>query len=65
MFPVIERVYVNEQARKDLGWRPQYDFRYILDRLREGADYRSPMTHLIGSKGYHSVKFSEGPYPVE
>jgi UDP-glucose 4-epimerase len=47
MFPVIERVYVNEQARKDLGWHPRYDFRYILDRLKEGADFRSPMAQLI------------------
>src|SRR5262245_15766209 len=24
MFPGIDRVYVNERARKDLGWRPRY-----------------------------------------
>lgn len=31
MFPSIERVYVNERARNDLGWHPRYDFRYVLD----------------------------------
>ena len=31
MFPGIDRVYVNERARNDLGWQPQYDFRYVLD----------------------------------
>jgi UDP-glucose 4-epimerase len=25
MFPGIDRVYVNELARQELGWRPQYD----------------------------------------
>ena len=33
MFPSIERVYVNERARRELGWAPRYDFRYALDRL--------------------------------
>ena len=64
MFPGIDRVYVNERARKDLGWRPRYDFRYVLDRLRAGADLRSPMARAVGSKGYHTQKFPEGPYPV-
>ncbi len=65
MFPSIERVYVNDRARKDLGWRPRYDFRYVLDRLRAGDDPRSPLSRAVGSKGYHARKFAEGPYPVE
>jgi UDP-glucose 4-epimerase len=65
MFPGIERVYVNERARKDLGWRPQYDFRRVLDSLKAGADPRSPLSRAVGSKGYHARKFTEGPYPVE
>src|SRR5215467_4253426 len=40
MFPGIERVYVNERARTELGWRPKYDFAYVLDRLRSGGDLR-------------------------
>jgi nucleoside-diphosphate-sugar epimerase len=65
MFPSIERVYVNERARNDLGWRPLYDFRYVLDSLKAGADPRSPLSRAVGSKGYHPRKFAEGPYPVE
>ncbi|MBO0859762.1 MAG: NAD(P)-dependent oxidoreductase [Chloracidobacterium sp.] len=65
MFPGIERVYINERARVDLGWRPQYDFRRVLDSLKTGLDPRSPLSHAVGSKGYHAQKFSEGPYPVE
>lgn len=65
MFPSIDRVYVNERARMELGWRPRYDFRYVLERLSAGDDPRSPLARAVGSKGYHSRKFAEGPYPVE
>jgi len=65
MFPGIDRVYVNERARAELGWRPQYDFRYVIERLRAGNDPRSSLARAVGSKGYHARKFAEGPYPVE
>jgi UDP-glucose 4-epimerase len=65
MFPGIDRVYVNQRARNDLGWEPQYNFKYVLDQLRAGADPRSPLSRAVGSKGYHSRKFAEGPYPTE
>jgi nucleoside-diphosphate-sugar epimerase len=65
MFPSIDRVYVNDRARQDLGWRPRYDFRYVLDCLRAGDNPRSPLSRAVGSKGYHTCKFAEGPYPVE
>jgi len=65
IFPGIDRVYVNEQARQDLGWQPRYDFPQVLARLTAGEDWRSPIAQLVGSKGYHPVTFSEGPYPVD
>jgi nucleoside-diphosphate-sugar epimerase len=65
MLPSIDRVYVNERARNELGWRPKYDFRSIVDRLQAGDDMRSPLARLVGSKGYHAQVFCEGPYPVE
>jgi UDP-glucose 4-epimerase len=65
MLPSIDRVYVNERARHELGWRPRYDFRSILERLRAGDDMRSPLARLVGSKGYHPQVFCDGPYPVE
>lgn len=65
MFPVIDRVYVNERARRDLGWQPRYDFRYVLDRLKAGEDRESLMAKLIGLKGYHAKAFEAGPYPVK
>jgi UDP-glucose 4-epimerase len=65
LFPSIDRVYVNERARNELGWQPRYDFNFIIDRLKAGGDLRSPLARLIGSKGYHSQVFADGPYPVE
>ena len=65
MFPTIDRVYVNERARNELGWHPQYNFSTILDRLKANEDPQSPLSHLIGSKGYHPARFAEGPYPVK
>jgi UDP-glucose 4-epimerase len=60
MFPSIERVYVNERAREELGWAPRYDFRHALDRLGDGADPRSPLARAVGAKGYQAV--STGVY---
>jgi nucleoside-diphosphate-sugar epimerase len=65
MFPTIGRVYVNRLARIELGWRPRYDFKFILDRLAAGDDPRSPLARTIGSKGYHAGTFPDGPYPVQ
>lgn len=64
MFSGIDRVYVNERARKDLGWQPVYDFRYIIARLKAGEDLRSPLAKAVGAKGYHAETFEDGPYPV-
>jgi len=64
MFPGIDRVYVNDRARKELDWRPKYDFRRILCCLRTGEAPRSPLARAVGSKGYHDRTFTDGPYPV-
>lgn len=65
MFPEIGRVYVNQKARTELSWQPKYDFRHVLDCLKAGKDFKSPLTKLIGSRGYHKQKFEDGPYPVQ
>jgi len=64
MFPSIERVYVNERARRELGWQPHYDFRRIIESLRAGDSLWSPLARAVGSKGYHDRQFADGPYPV-
>ncbi len=53
MTPSVDRVYVNDRAREELGWRPRYSFQSVIDRLGNGEDFRSPLARLVGSKGYH------------
>ena len=38
MFSSLGRVYVNERARKELGWYPQYDFKYRVRPARSQMD---------------------------
>jgi len=64
MFPELDRVYVNEKARRELGWQPQYDFRSILKRLEAGNGWQSALARHVGSKKYHTNTFTDGPYPV-
>lgn len=64
LFPEIDRVYVNERARRELGWRPEFDFAHVLQSLRAGLDFRSTLAREVGSKGYHAAVFDGGPYPV-
>ncbi|WFU72734.1 NAD(P)-dependent oxidoreductase [Bradyrhizobium sp. CB2312] len=64
LLPQIDRVYVNERARRELGWRPEVDFAHMLRSLRDGRDFRSALAREVGSKGYHDVVFDDGPYPV-
>ncbi|TWB07274.1 UDP-glucose 4-epimerase [Bradyrhizobium stylosanthis] len=64
LFPQIDRVYVNERARRELGWRPEFDFAHVLRSLRDGRDFRSALAREVGAKGYHDTLFDDGPYPV-
>jgi len=61
----IDRVYANERARTELGWRPRYDFRSAIRSLAAGEDFRSPLARAVGSKGYHAMTFADGPYPTD
>jgi UDP-glucose 4-epimerase len=62
MFPQLDRVYDNGRARSELGWKPRYDFRWVLDQLKSDQDPRSPLARTIGTKGYHEV--TTDPYTV-
>jgi UDP-glucose 4-epimerase len=64
MLPSIDRVYVNDRARKELGWQPHYDFRSAIQYLRDSGEFRSPLALAVGSKGYHPGAFVDGPYPT-
>jgi len=64
MLPEIDRVYVNTKALRELGWKPKYDFRYMLDSIKNNKDFRSELSKIVGIKGYHNEEFDVGPYPV-
>jgi UDP-glucose 4-epimerase len=64
LFPEIDRVHVNDRARRELGWHPEFDFAHVLSSLRKGEDFRSTLAREVGSKGYHDTLFDDGPYPV-
>lgn len=64
MFEIIDRVYINEAARKDLHWQPKYDFFHVLECLKTGEYPKSWISEQVGSKGYHDEVFEDGPYPV-
>jgi UDP-glucose 4-epimerase len=63
MFPSIDRVCVNKKARTDLDWNSRYNFEYVLRRLRFNEDFHSDLSITVGSKGYHTEEFVDGPYP--
>ncbi|WDI31271.1 NAD(P)-dependent oxidoreductase [Hyphococcus flavus] len=65
MFPSLDRVYVNEAARRDLGWSPKVDFKTALARLSSGENPFSDLMNDIGKKGYHDQVFEDGPFPVD
>lgn len=64
MFDEIGRVYVNDAARRDLGWQPKYDFERVLREFMATGDFRSSLAVAVGRKGYHDEVFEEGPYPA-
>ena len=62
--PVWALPVVSDRGVAELGWRPIYDFNFMLECLRTGRDFRSPPAREVGTKGYHATAFEEGPYPV-
>src|SRR5436190_7994876 len=60
----LDRVYVNERARRELGWMPKHDFAHVLRSLEQGRDFRSALAGEVGVKGYHGEAFRDGLYPV-
>lgn len=53
--PRLDRVYDSSKAIKDLGWRPEWTFERVIEKLERGEDWRSGLTYQIGKKGYHAV----------
>ena len=39
-------------------------FAFVIERLQESEDFRSPLAHAVGSKGYHREVFPGVPFPT-
>jgi UDP-glucose 4-epimerase len=64
MFPGLDRIYVNENARNALGWNPRYDFAHVLDCLTRGEGPTSDLSRAVGAKPYHDRTFEGEPFPT-
>ena len=53
MLDDIDRVYVNEKARRELGWSPRHDFASSIAALANGDDFGSDLARVVGKKDYH------------
>ncbi|KZL66247.1 NAD dependent epimerase/dehydratase family protein [Colletotrichum tofieldiae] len=51
----LDRVYDSSKAVRDLGWRPEWTFERVVERIGRGEDWRSELTHRVGKRGYHAV----------
>ncbi len=65
MFDDIDRVYVNNKARRELAWTPKFDFNFVVSQLQAGEPIGSDLARIVGSKGYHHQSFDGAPYPVD
>jgi len=65
MSRTLDRVYVNDRARTELGWQPRHDFATVVARLAAGGTWQSSLALEIGKKGYHAEVFADGPFPVD
>jgi UDP-glucose 4-epimerase len=54
MLEGLDRVYVNDAARRDLSWQPRFSFDSALERMAAGRDPRSQLARAVGAKGYHA-----------
>lgn len=65
VFAVIRdgfRVYDSSKAVRELGWRPSYTFKEVVEKLSRGEEWRSELTIKVGKREYHAV--STGVYTV-
>ena len=63
LFPKLDRVYVNQRARDELGWNPRYDFRHVLDCLTSNRDFRSSLAWRLAARAIMISRSPKGRIP--
>jgi nucleoside-diphosphate-sugar epimerase len=51
----LDRVYDSSKAIAELKWEPKYTFERALELVKEGKDWKSPLTGQMGKRGYHAI----------
>ena len=55
MFPTIDRVYVNDRARRDLDWHPRHNVDTAAQAVAADGDPLGAVARSVGAKGYHDT----------
>ena len=51
----LDRVYDSQKAIDELNWKPVYTFEQAVMRIKDGKDWKSPLTERVGKRGYHAT----------
>jgi nucleoside-diphosphate-sugar epimerase len=58
----LDRVYVNDRARRELGWRPRFDLNAIAMMVAADGTVRTPLALQVGSKEYVASSYHRGTF---
>jgi UDP-glucose 4-epimerase len=58
----LDRVYVNDRARRELGWRPRFDLDAIARMVATDGTVRTPLARRVGSKEYAGSTYHRGNF---
>jgi nucleoside-diphosphate-sugar epimerase len=62
-FPtLVDRVYVNARARRELDWRPRFDLNAIAQMVTTDGTVRTPLSREVGSKEYVGSTYHRGTF---
>ena len=60
--PRLDRVYVNARARRELGWRPEFDLDAVAAMVAADGTVRTPLSRLVGAKEYAGSPYHLGRF---
>ncbi len=58
----LDRVYVNDSARRELGWRPRFDLTSIAKMVAVDGPIHTPLARKVGSKEYVGSTYHRGTF---
>jgi len=58
----LDRVYANDRARRELGWRPRFDLNAIAQMVASDGTVRTPFAREVGSKEYVASSYHRGMF---